>query len=48
MSEFIALSDTRSRFLDPKKWAELRSFSKSDLIALTYINAALSVNKSKK
>jgi hypothetical protein len=39
MSEFIALNDTPSRLLDPKKWAELRSFATSDLIALTYINA---------
>jgi len=38
MSESIALSEAPSRFLDPKKWAELRSFANSDLIALTYIN----------
>jgi hypothetical protein len=39
MSEFIALSDTPSQFLDPKKWAELQSFANNNLIALTYINA---------
>ena len=39
MSKSIPLSEAPSRFLDPKKWAELRSFAKSDLIALTYINA---------
>ena len=39
MSESVALSEAPSRFLDPKKWAELRSFAKSDLIALTFINA---------
>ena len=39
MSKSIALSEAPSRFLDPKKWAELRSFARSDLIALTYINA---------
>ena len=39
MSAGIALSDAPRRFLDAEKWAELRSFAKSDLIALTYINA---------
>jgi hypothetical protein len=39
MSKFIALSEAPSRFLDPEKWAELRSFAKSDLIALTFFNA---------
>jgi hypothetical protein len=39
MSAGIALSDAPRRFLDAEKWAELRSFAKNDLIALTYINA---------
>ena len=39
MSAPVALIDAPSRFLDPKKWAELRSFANNDLIALTYINA---------
>jgi hypothetical protein len=39
MSAGIALRDAPRRFLGAEKWAELRSFAKSDLIALTYINA---------
>lgn len=39
MSAPVALIDAPSRFLDPGKWAELRSFASNDLIALTYINA---------
>jgi hypothetical protein len=39
MSAPVALRDAPSRFLDPGKWAELRSFASNDLIALTYMNA---------
>lgn len=39
MSAAVALRDTPAVFLDPKKWAELRSFANNDLTALTYINA---------
>jgi hypothetical protein len=39
MSAPVALIDAPSRFLDPGKWAELRSFASNVLIALTYINA---------
>jgi hypothetical protein len=39
MSAPVALRDAPAVFLDPKKWAELRSFASNDLIALTYINA---------
>jgi hypothetical protein len=39
MSVPVALRDAPSLFLDPGKWAELRSFARNDLIALTYINA---------
>src|SRR5215831_11843762 len=39
MSAGIALRDAPRRFLGAERWAELRSFAKSDLIALTYINA---------
>lgn len=39
MSKSFPLSEAPSRFLDAKKWAELRSFANNDLIALTYINA---------
>ena len=34
----VALRDVPARFLDSRKWAELRSFAKRELIALTYIN----------
>jgi len=39
MSAGTALRDAPSRFLDAEKWAELRSFANSDLIAVSYINA---------
>ncbi len=39
MSAPVALRDAPSLFLDPGKWAELRSFASNDLIALTYVNA---------
>jgi hypothetical protein len=35
----VALRDVPARFLDSRKWAELRAFAKRELIALTYINA---------
>jgi hypothetical protein len=35
----VSLRDAPSLFLDPGKWAELRSFASNDLIALTYVNA---------
>jgi hypothetical protein len=39
MSAPIGLNETPGRLLDPNKWAELRAFASSDLLALTYINA---------
>jgi hypothetical protein len=39
MSVSIALSEAPQELLDQDKWAELRSFASSNLIALTYINA---------
>jgi hypothetical protein len=39
MSTSVSLHDVPQRLFYPDKWAELRAFAASDLIALTYTNA---------
>jgi hypothetical protein len=39
MSAPIALSEAPQKLLNQRKWAEVRAFASSDLIALTYLNA---------
>ena len=39
MSPAARLNEVPERFLDPKKWAQVRAFASSNLEALCFLNA---------